>query len=76
MGTVPCLLQGLSLQTPWVVGMLEIKGEAQFCAWTELLKQKGFLLMIDGENHSNKICSPSKWGGLGWRRVERAVTGS
>lgn len=36
MGTVPYLLQGLRLQTPWVVVMLEIKGEVQFHVQTKL----------------------------------------
>lgn len=65
MGTLPYLLQGLRLQTPWVVVMLEIKGEVQFFVQTKLLEQRGVLLMIGGENHPNKMCSPCKWGQLG-----------
>lgn len=61
MGTLPYLLQGLRLQIPWVV-ILEIRGEVQFFVQTKLLEQRGFLLMTDGENHSNKMRSPCKWG--------------
>lgn len=69
MGTVPYLLQGLGLQTPWVMLMLEIKGEAQFCVQKKLLEQRGFFLMTDGENHCNKNVEPFQ---VGTMRMERS----
>lgn len=41
MGTLPYLLQGLRLQIPWVVVILEIKGEVQSFVQTKLLEQRG-----------------------------------
>lgn len=40
--------------------MLKVKGEVQFQVEARLLEQRGFLLMIDIENHPNKMCSPSR----------------
>lgn len=37
--------------------MLKVKGEVQFYVEARLLEQRGFLLMIDSENHPNKCAA-------------------
>lgn len=54
-----CSLPAARTGTADPLGCVDVgdKGEIQFCVQTKLLEQRGFLLMIDGENHSIKCAA-------------------